>query len=179
GLMAQASPQPVKTFTIGFEDDDGFDERPYARLVARRHGTDHTEFVVKPDAAELIDRLVWHHDQPFGDSSALPTFLLSELTRQHVTVALCGDGGDELFGGYERFAAAVALDRFDRLPSGLRRAVVRGVEGIPPGALGGRGASAQRALSRAGMGLPDAYLSWLSFAPASLSPSNDRWAVDD
>ena len=100
---------------------------------------------------------MWHHDQPFGDSSALPTFLLSELTRQHVTVALCGDGGDELFGGYERFAAAVALDRFDRLPSGLRRAVVRGVEGIPPRALGGRGASAQRALSRAGMGLPDAY----------------------
>ena len=103
--------QPVATFTIGFEDTQGFDERPYARLVAERFKTNHTEFVVSPDAASLVERLVWHYDQPFGDSSALPTYLLSELTRKHVTVALCGDGGDELFAGYERFAAALALAR--------------------------------------------------------------------
>ncbi|MGH3453518.1 MAG: NADH-quinone oxidoreductase subunit M, partial [Nocardioidaceae bacterium] len=73
--------QPVRTFTIGFEDDHGFDERPYARAVARRFETDHSEFVVRPDAVDLVDRLVFHHDQPFGDSSAIPTYLLSELTQ--------------------------------------------------------------------------------------------------
>jgi len=95
-LMARLSPRPVKTFTIGFEDLEGFDERPFARQVSQRFGTEHTEFVVNPDKAELIERLVWHHDQPFADSSALPTFLLSELTRRHVTVALSGDGASPL-----------------------------------------------------------------------------------
>ena len=114
GLMSETATAPVRTFTIGFEGDDGFDERPFARAVAERHGTEHTEFVVRPDAAALLERLVWHHDQPFGDSSALPTYLLSELTSRHVTVALCGDGGDELFAGYERFAAALALARYER-----------------------------------------------------------------
>ncbi|MEA2932881.1 MAG: hypothetical protein QOI56_1666, partial [Actinomycetota bacterium] len=102
GIMAGLSARPIRTFTIGFDDDDGYDERPYARTVAERFGTEHVEFVVKPDAVNLVERLVWHHDQPFGDSSAIPTFLLSELTHRHVTVALCGDGGDELFAGYER-----------------------------------------------------------------------------
>jgi asparagine synthase (glutamine-hydrolysing) len=168
-LMARLSPRRVRTFTIGFDDQDLYDERPYAALVARLYGTEHTEFVVDPDRAELIDRLVWHHDQPFGDSSALPTFLLSELTRKHVTVALCGDGGDEMFGGYERFAAALALSRLDRLP----------VSRIPQLPIGGRGASVHRALSRAGMGMPDAYLSWLTFAPSALAMSDDRWGIDD
>ncbi|MDP1847037.1 MAG: asparagine synthase (glutamine-hydrolyzing), partial [Solirubrobacteraceae bacterium] len=126
GLMSELQSSPVKTFTIGFEGDDGFDERPFARAVAERHGTEHTEFVVKPDAAGLLERLVWHHDQPFGDSSALPTYLLSELTSRHVTVALCGDGGDELFAGYERFAAALALARYERaVPRRARAAVAR------------------------------------------------------
>ena len=78
--------------------------------------TDHHEFVVQPDAVDLVERLVWHHDQPFGDSSAIPTFLLSEVTRRHVTVALSGDGGDELFAGYERFAAGLAARRYAALP---------------------------------------------------------------
>jgi asparagine synthase (glutamine-hydrolysing) len=165
-LMSRLSPRRVRTFTIGFHDKELYDERPYAAQVARLYGTDHTEFVVDPDRAELIDRLVWHHDQPFGDSSALPTFLLSELTRQHVTVALCGDGGDEMFGGYERFAAALALDKLDRLPVGR----------IPQLPFGSRAASIHRALSRAGMGMPDAYLSWLTFcAPLS----GESWGLDD
>ena len=79
--------------------------------------TDHHEFVVQPRAVDLIERLVWHHDQPFGDSSAVPTFLLSELTRGEVTVALSGDGGDEGFAGYERFAAGLAARRFAALPA--------------------------------------------------------------
>ena len=122
GLMAGIVDGPVLTFTIGFEDRHGYDERPYARLVAERHGTDHHEFVVRPDAVDLVERLVWHHDQPFGDSSAVPTFLLSEMTRRHVTVALSGDGGDELFAGYERFAAGLAARRYAALPAPMQRA---------------------------------------------------------
>src|SRR4051794_33433170 len=105
GLMAGVMDRPVKTFTIGFDDHEGYDERSYAELASRRFATEHTAFEVRPDAVELVERLVWHYDQPFGDSSAVPTFVLSELTRGHVTVALAGDGGDELFAGYERFAA--------------------------------------------------------------------------
>ena len=148
-MMARATGEPVRTFTIGLDDDD-FDERPYARLVAERYGTDHTELVVHADVESLVERLVWHHDQPFGDYSALPMYLLSDLTRRHVTVALCGDGGDELFAGYERFAAALALQRFDRMPSGARTAIRRTVDGLPARARRGRVASLQRMLARAG-----------------------------
>ncbi|HEV2994090.1 MAG TPA: asparagine synthase C-terminal domain-containing protein, partial [Acidimicrobiia bacterium] len=182
-LMARLSPGQVRTFTIGFDDDDVFDERPYAARVARLYNTDHTEFVVNPDKADLIDRLVWHHDQPFGDSSALPTFLLSELTRQHVTVALCGDGGDELFGGYERFAAALGIARLEQGPAWLTGAVASGASRLPDRLLRGPAASAQRALSRLGMGLPDGYLSWISYVPAGwrqrLLRDDDDWAGRD
>ncbi|MGI8729170.1 MAG: asparagine synthetase B family protein, partial [Solirubrobacteraceae bacterium] len=98
--MARQTARPVDTFTIGFDDREGFDERPYARAVARAYGTAHHEEVVHPNAVDLVERLVWHHDQPFGDSSAVPTFLLSEVTGREVTVALSGDGGDELFAGH-------------------------------------------------------------------------------
>jgi asparagine synthase (glutamine-hydrolysing) len=114
GVMSRLMNEPVKTFTIGFEDAPAFDETAAARQIARRFKTDHTEFRVKPSAVDLIDRLVWHHDGPFGDSSAIPTFLVSQLTRQHVTVVLTGDGGDELFAGYLRFQAALAAERMPR-----------------------------------------------------------------
>ena len=130
-IMAGLSDTPVPTFTIGFEDRDGFDERPYARVVASRYGTDHHEEVVAPDAVDLVERLVWHHDQPFGDSSAIPTFLLAEMTRRTATVALSGDGGDELFAGYERFAAALAVGRYQALPRPLRRGGRRALELLP------------------------------------------------
>ena len=161
-LMSQMSDR-VTTFTIGFDDADGYDERPYARLVASRYRTDHHEFVVRPDAVELIERLVWHHDQPFGDSSAIPTFLLSELTGRHVKVALSGDGGDELFGGYERFAAALAVDAYLRVPSALRRAARRSVAILPARAWSGRVGSIERFAAQAEQGLPEAYLAWVSF----------------
>jgi asparagine synthase (glutamine-hydrolysing) len=122
GLMARLRPDPVRTFSIGFAGDPAFDETHYAGLVARRFNTRHTTFVVEPSAVELIERLVWHHDGPFGDSSAVPTYLLARLAREHVTVALTGDGGDELFAGYLRFYATLLCER---LPASLRMAAHR------------------------------------------------------
>lgn len=184
GIMAGQSDQPVQTFTIGFEDNEGFDERPFARMVARAHATDHHEFVVQPDAVDLVERLVWYHDQPFGDSSAIPTYLLAEVTRANVTVALSGDGGDELFAGYERFAAGLMARRFAALPRSLRRAITSGAALIPPSAGRGRAASAQRFLAVADRGLPDAFLSWISFVSdrdrrALLGGEADNWGVVD
>ncbi|MDP7560191.1 MAG: asparagine synthase (glutamine-hydrolyzing), partial [Planctomycetota bacterium] len=115
GLMSQMSQEPVKTFSIGFAGDKSFDETEYARLVASHFRTHHTEFIVEPKAIDLIEPLVWHHDGPFGDSSAIPTFLVAQLTRKQVTVALNGDGGDELFAGYLRFYAAVLAERIPGL----------------------------------------------------------------
>ena len=113
---------PVRTFSIGFDEAD-FDELAYARQVAQRYDTDHYEFVVKPDALEVLPRLAWQFDEPFADSSALPTYYVSKITREHVTVALSGDGGDENFAGYRRYARALALhERLDRLPGAARRA---------------------------------------------------------
>jgi asparagine synthase (glutamine-hydrolysing) len=164
-LMAQAGDRPVSTFTIGFDDFEGYDERPYARAVAERYHTDHTEFVVKPEANELIERLVWHYDEPFGDSSALPTYVLSELTAGHVKVALCGDGGDELFAGYERFAAALAIARYQALPEPMRVAVRRGAEMLPGRAARGRAAKLRRLLVRSDLSAPMALLAWVSYVP--------------
>jgi asparagine synthase (glutamine-hydrolysing) len=182
-LMAQLMDKPVETFTIGFEDTQGFDERPYARLVAERFKTNHTEFVVNPDAASLVEKLVWHNDQPFGDSSALPTYILSELTRKHVTVALCGDGGDELFAGYERFAAALALARLKQLPEPLQRGLQALSQRLPPSAFAGRARSVQRLLARRDDEVPDAFLSWVSYTPArwreSMCPGGPTWDLED
>jgi asparagine synthase (glutamine-hydrolysing) len=184
GVMAQVSERPVLTFTIGFEDNEGFDERPYALAVAQRFGTDHVEFVVRPDAVDLVERLVWHNDQAFGDSSAVPTYLLSELTRKHVTVALCGDGGDELFAGYERFAAALALHRYQALPRGVRRTFQRAFALVPAGARRNRLASIRRFLDRAELSVPEAYLAWISYIgrerrDALMPRGSSAWALDD
>ena len=110
GVMSRLLKEPVRTFSIGFEGDEAFDETAVARHTARRFGTRHTEFRVKPSAVDLLDTLIYHHDGPFGDSSAIPTYLVSRLTREHVTVALTGDGGDEVFAGYLRFGAALAAE---------------------------------------------------------------------
>jgi asparagine synthase (glutamine-hydrolysing) len=114
GVLSRLTDAPVRTFTIGFDDAPAFDETSAARRIAERFRTEHTEFRVRPSAVQLVDRLIWHHDGPFGDSSAIPTFLVSELTRQHVTVVLTGDGGDDVFAGYLRFRAALAADRIPR-----------------------------------------------------------------
>ena len=106
-LMAQVSQQPVKTFHIDFGDRD-LSEAVYAREVAERYATDHYELMIKPDAVSVLDELVSYFDEPFGDGSAIPTYYVSQLTRQHVTVALAGDAGDETFGGYRRYMNILA-----------------------------------------------------------------------
>jgi asparagine synthase (glutamine-hydrolysing) len=127
-LMQRHAPEPVHTFAIGFADDASFDERSYARQVANHLGTRHEEFAVELDAVKLMDRLLWHHDQPYMDSSAIPTYLVSEMAKRHVTVALNGDGGDEVFGGYDRFrAAALAFP----LPGAVARAARTLVAKLP------------------------------------------------
>ena len=119
GLMQRETGEQVQTFSIGFNVKQ-FDERSYAREAATKHGTDHHEFVVDPSAIEMLPKLTQHYDEPFADSSAIPTMYLSQLTRQHVTVALTGDGGDELFAGYDRYLAVDLAAKLDRWPWPLR-----------------------------------------------------------
>jgi len=173
GLMSRLMGRPVKTFCIGFTGDPDFDETPFARVVAKHFGTDHTEFIVDPKSFDLVDTLLWHHDQPYGDSSASPTYLLAKLTREHVTVALNGDGGDELFAGYERFLAAQITEW---LPKPIVALGLTCLEAIPRGWLSDRKMTrAHRLLTRARMPLPERYLTWCSiFSPdllAQLLPS--------
>jgi len=119
-LMARAVDEPIKTFSIGFEEQD-FSELAEARRVARHLHTDHHELVVRPRALELLPRLVWHMDEPFADPSMIPTWYVSEMARREVTVALSGDGGDEAFGGYTTYGWARGYAAFDRVPAALRR----------------------------------------------------------
>jgi len=119
--MTKLSNTQVETFSIGFDERE-FNEAPHAASVARALGTKHTELIVRPDADALVEEIIDTYDEPFGDSSALPTLLVSRLARQHVTVALSGDGGDELFGGYTRYAK---MDGARELPAGAARQLVR------------------------------------------------------
>ena len=112
-LMQQHSVKPIKTFSIGFPIAE-YDETSHARHVAEHLGTEHHEFVVTPDGVDILPKLVWHFDEPFADSSAIPTWYVSQMTRRHVTVALSGDGGDELFTGYPRYRAVWFGSRLDR-----------------------------------------------------------------
>ena len=136
GLMSEISGSRVKTFSIGF-DEPAFDELEHARKVAQHFGTEHHEFVVKPDAIRILDRLVWHFDEPFADPSAIPTWYVSEMARRHVTVVLSGDGGDELFGGYDRYVPHPRVVAFDRYsPRALRRVAAIAAARLPHGARG-------------------------------------------
>ncbi|ASV73894.1 Asparagine synthetase [glutamine-hydrolyzing] [Thermogutta terrifontis] len=119
GLMQQLATERVRTFSIGFPVVE-YDETRYARIAAEAFHTDHREFCVEPDAIKILPRLVWHYDEPFADSSAIPTWYVAEMTRQHVTVALTGDGGDELFGGYPRYWAIALAEGIHGLPFWLR-----------------------------------------------------------
>jgi len=166
GLMSRQSREPVRTFSIGF-GERAYDELAYARAAAEAFQTDHREFTVEPDAVALLPTLVRRYGEPFADSSAIPTFYLAQRTREHVTVALSGDGGDEAFGGYDRYRAMGLAERFDRLPRLFRRAVLGG-----PGRLVRRlPTSKPRTLARRlrrfaeALDLPraDRYLDWVAY----------------
>lgn len=132
GLMSEVMDKPVKTFSIGF-DDPSYNELKYARIVAKHFGTDHTELVIKPDIADWVDKLIKYLDEPFGDFSIFPTFLVSELTRKHVTVSLSGDGGDELFAGYEHYVANRIDSYYRKLPTIFREKLIPYVVSkVPP-----------------------------------------------
>jgi asparagine synthase (glutamine-hydrolysing) len=136
GLMARHSPFPVKTFSIGFAEDS-YNELKYARIAAKHFATEHHEFIVTPEICDVVDELAWHFDEPFADSSAIPTYMVSKLAREHVTVVLSGDGGDELFGGYTRYAIDQQRAKLGRLPRGVREGVLRPLsENLPHGAWG-------------------------------------------
>jgi len=133
--MAMQSREPVRTFSIGFKEA-AFNELPYARLVAQRYKTEHHEEIVKPDAINLLPKLVHHFDEPFGDSSAIPTYIVSQFAVRHVKVALSGDGGDELFGGYQSFFLQERLRWADRIPKGVRRGLSGLAAALPYSAYG-------------------------------------------
>jgi asparagine synthase (glutamine-hydrolysing) len=165
--MAQLSPEPVRTFSIGF-DHEAFDELPHARQIAQRFGTVHEEFLVRADAIDVVPRIVRHYGEPFADSSAIPSFYLAELTRRHVTVALNGDGGDESFAGYQRYVANAVAGRLDRLPASLRRALAAVGGRLPAG---GEVSSVANRLRRLTGGLaldaPARYASYVSWFGAT------------
>ncbi len=136
GLMARHASGPVKTFSIGF-NEDSFDELKYARVAAKHFGTEHHEFVVTPDICQVVGDLVWHFDEPFADPSAIPTYMVAKLARAHVTVALSGDGGDELFAGYTRYVTDQNRQAFARLPRAVRQGVMQPLsQRLPHGAWG-------------------------------------------
>lgn len=163
-FMSRHAPDPIHSFSVGFPEEPSFDEREAARGVAEHFNTFHHEFAVAVDAVALLDRLLWHHDQPFADSSAIPTFLISELARGFVTVVLTGDGGDEVFGGYDRFRAARVAWRIPHAGAALARRTTR----LLPRNAGYFSARrrTERFLELADASVQDRYQSWISvFAP--------------
>ena len=177
--MARRSAQPVKTFSVGFSDA-GASELPYARLIAERYRTDHHELTVEPDMVSMLPSIVRHHGEPFGDTSAVPTRYLCQMTRRHVTVALSGDAGDEVFGGYRRYVWAHVADVLRRLPPVLTRAAALALGAIP----GGRARWLRRYGATLAQSEAERYLEFIAHFPADqrqdvLAPElAERFRVD-
>ncbi|MFN2492456.1 MAG: asparagine synthase (glutamine-hydrolyzing) [Pyrinomonadaceae bacterium] len=162
-LMSEESSAPVKTFSIGFEEQD-FSELHHARRVAEHVGADHHEFIVRPDALEVLPTLVEHYGEPYADSSAIPTYYVARETRRHVTVALNGDGGDESFGGYERYAAMRLAETYHRVPPLIRKLVVEQAMALMPSSETKRSRvrDVKRFLEAASLPKLERYLRWVS-----------------
>ncbi len=176
-LMSEVSSEPVKTFSIGFEEQD-FSELQHAKRVAEHVGADHHEFIVRPDALEVLPILVEHYGEPYADSSAVPTYYVARETRKHVTVALNGDGGDESFAGYQRYAAMQLAERYQRLPGVLRDLVVKqAVALIPTSEIKrSRIREVKRFIQAASLPRVDRYLRWLTVFDAATK--QDLYSVD-
>ena len=159
-LMARASSRPVKTFSIGFSKDD-FNEASYARIVAQKFATEHHELILEPDVVQTVEHLTTSLEEPFGDSSMLPTYYVSQMARQHVTVALSGDGGDEVFGGYDRYRTHAERRAFERIPGWARKLYRDRVFARLPRGLRGRKLSYNLSLP-----WQERYVDSLSFIPA-------------
>ena len=130
GLMSEAMDRPVKTFSIGFKEDK-YNELEYARIAAKRFKTEHHEFVVEARSVDLLEELVWHFDEPFAGPSAVPTYIVSKLARQFVTVVLTGDGGDEIFGGYDSYRERLKRKKLSLLPSPVKEFISRRAGSLP------------------------------------------------
>ncbi len=152
-LASEASDRPLETFSVGFADAR-YDERQHARFVAKRFGTHHHEFVLEPGGVDVIERIAWHLDEPFADSSALPSWYLSQLTRRHVTVALSGDGGDEMFAGYDSYRGHLLSERLRALPSPILSIAAAALRTVPSLGAGRRLARLRLARNIADAALP-------------------------
>ena len=162
-LMAEESASPVKTFSVGFEEED-FSELKYARLVAEHVGAEHHEFIVKPNALEVLPTLVEHYGEPYADSSAIATYYVARETRKHVTVALNGDGGDESFAGYERYFAMRLAEKYNNLPAVLRGKLIEKIVNLVPTSemKRSRARDLKRFLKAASAPKVERYFQWVS-----------------
>ena len=183
--MAARSSEPVKTFCVGFEGDATYDERSHANTIAEQFGCQHTELVVTPSPEDLLEKLLWHHDEPYGDSSALAVYAVSQATRQHVTVALTGDGGDEVFAGYTRFRGGLLAGA---VPSSLANTARQVLSRLPePRGYKNPVALARRFVEHGNRSADEQLLSWNAyFAGPNLKtllredfvgPGFDPWTV--
>jgi asparagine synthase (glutamine-hydrolysing) len=159
-LMARASSAPVKTFSIGFQAEE-FNESEYARMVAERFGTDHHEMVLNPNLEDTLTYLSGMMEEPFGDASMLPTYYVCRMARREVTVVLSGDGGDELFAGYDRYTVATDRQKFDALPEWMGRVYRNAIHAYIPDGMYGKNLAWNATLSAR-----DRYLDGVSFFPA-------------
>ena len=166
GLMSRHSSRPIKTFSIGFDKRARlYNELEYARKVSQHFGTDHHEIIVEPNSVKLLPEIVESFDEPFGNPTAVLVRLLSEFTRQHVTVALAGDGGDELFGGYPRYKGAVLSKTYRKIPAKLRQMTLEKVAGLVPESSRGRHGARRFKEFVLGNSLSaeDMYCSWVTY----------------
>jgi asparagine synthase (glutamine-hydrolysing) len=165
--MRRLGVSPLRTFSIGFPDKR-YDETAFARQVAKQFQTEHHEHTVTPQAREILDTLTWHYDEPFADSSAIPTYYVSRYTREYVTVALTGDAGDECFAGYDRYRAATLATGFDFLARPLRSVLAKAGRGLPRGRAKSISNRLYRFLSALGEEPSRRYLSWVNIFPPPL-----------
>src|SRR5258705_10519830 len=171
-LMSEESSERIKTFSIGFDEQD-FSELHHARRVAEHVGAEHHEFIVRPDAMEVLPILVEHYGEPYADSSAIPTYYVAKETRKHVTVALNGDGGDETFAGYERYIAMGLAEKYHRIPAVLRDTVVQQAIALIPSSETKRSRvrDVKRFIQAASLPKAERYFRWVSVFDAGAKRS--------